>query len=516
MFRKVLVANRGEIALRILRTLREMRVPSVAVYSEADRESPHLDLADEAYLLGPAKVSESYLSADKLLGVARAAGCDALIPGYGFLSENAEFARRCQREGVTFVGPNPEAIEIMGRKPEARAHMAKAGVPIVPGGPAATLEQARATAAKVGYPVMFKAAAGGGGRGMRRVASPEELESNFERAQREALSSFGDGTIYIEREVTHARHVEIQVLGDRHGGLVHLYDRDCSVQRRHQKVVEESPSPHLPEAALRGLCETALRGARSVHYDSVGTFEFMVDPEHNFYFLEMNTRLQVEHPITELCTGVDLVREMLRVAAGEPLGYRQEDISRRGAAIECRIYAEDPAKNFLPSPGLVEYLSAPEGPGVRHDAGVCAGYRMGFDYDAMIAKLCVWAPTRQAAVERMRRALSEYDIRGLTTNLDFQRRLLEVDDFVTGHYDTGFIEQHREALLGTSAEQAAPTDEQMAAAVLVVALAERQSSAQPRALSTASAGGRAPSDAASAPGGLSPWAAAYRRQRLGC
>jgi acetyl-CoA carboxylase biotin carboxylase subunit len=504
LFRKVLVANRGEIALRILRTLREMRVPSVAVYSEADRSSPHLDHADEAYLLGPAPVSESYLSADRVLGVARRAGCDALIPGYGFLSENAAFARRCASEGVVFVGPNADAIEIMGRKPEARAHMAKAGVPIVPGGPASTLEQARATAGKVGYPVMFKAAAGGGGRGMRRVASGGELASNFERAQREALSSFGDGTIYIEKEVTHARHVEVQVLGDRHGGLVHLFERDCSVQRRHQKVVEESPSPHLPRAALEGLCETAVRGARSVNYDSVGTFEFLVDREHNFYFLEMNTRLQVEHPITELCTGLDLVREMLRVAAGEALGYGQPQIGRRGHAIECRIYAEDPSKNFLPSPGPVEYLSAPEGPGIRHDAGVCAGYRMGFDYDAMIAKLCAWAPTREHAVARMRRALAEYDIRGLTTNLDFQRRLLEVDAFVTGHYDTGFIEEHRDQLLGTA--PLTEVDEQMAAAVLAVALHERESAAPARP------GAHATSEGSAAL--ASEWALAHRRQRL--
>ncbi len=505
MFRKVLVANRGEIAVRILRTLREMAVPSVAVYSEADRDAPHLDHADEVYLLGAAPAAESYLSADKLLGVAHRARCDALIPGYGFLSENAGFARRCAAEGVTFVGPNAEAIESMGRKPEARALMARAGVPIVPGGPAATLEEARSTAARLGYPVMLKAAAGGGGRGMRLVQEAAELPAAFERAQREALGSFADATVYLEKAVVQARHIEIQVLGDRHGGLVHLYDRDCSVQRRHQKVVEESPSPHLPEAALQGLCETALRGARSVGYDSVGTFEFLVDAENNFYFLEMNTRLQVEHPITELCTGLDLVREMLRVAAGEPLGYTQQDVSRRGAAIECRIYAEDPSKGFLPSPGLVEYLSAAEGPGIRHDAGVCTGYRMGFDYDPMIAKLCAWAPTRALAVERMRRALDEYDVRGLTTNLDFQRRLLRVPEFVSGRYDTGFIERNRQLLLASEAPPLHEPDQAMAAAVLLATLAEGQRSAEaPRAL------------AGAAPGELpSAWATAARRRRLG-
>jgi acetyl-CoA carboxylase, biotin carboxylase subunit len=506
MFAKVLVANRGEIAIRILRTLREMGVRSVAVYSEADRDSPHLGFADEAYPIGPAPAAQSYLSADRLLGVAHRAACDALVPGYGFLSENAEFARRCQREHITFVGPHPDAIEVMGRKPEARAKMALAGVPIVPGGPAASLDEARQTAARVGYPVMLKAAAGGGGRGMRRVSEAAELAENFERAQREAQSAFGDGTIYIEKEVSQARHVEVQVLGDGHGGLVHLFDRDCSVQRRHQKVVEESPSPHLPEAALRGLCATALAGARSVNYSSAGTFEFLVDQAHNFYFLEMNTRLQVEHPITELCTGVDIVRDMLRVAAGEPLGYDQGDISRRGAAIEVRLYAEDPSRNFMPSPGRVEYLSVPEGPGIRHDSGVCPGYQMGFDYDAMLAKLCVWAPTRPRAVERLRRALGEYDIRGLTTNLEFLKRLVEVPAFIEGRYDTGFIEQHRAALLDAP-DSAVAIDERMAAAALTALLSEAEASVESRATGVTSI----------LPGGppASAWREAHRRRRLG-
>ena len=504
MFRKVLVANRGEIAIRILRALREMGVRSVAVFSEADRQSPHIGFADEAYAIGPAPARESYLSADRVLAVAHRAGCDALAPGYGFLSENAELARRCKREGIVFIGPQPDAIEIMGLKPEARAQMAKAGVPIVPGGPASSVDEALATAARVGYPVMLKAAAGGGGRGMRRVLEPGELPESFDRAQREAQSSFGDGTIYIEKEVTRARHVEIQVLGDAHGGLVHLYDRDCSVQRRHQKVVEESPSPHLPEAALRGLCETALAGARSVAYQSAGTFEFLVDEQHNFYFLEMNTRLQVEHPITELCTGVDIVCDMIRVAAGEPLGYDQSDISRRGAAIEVRLYAEDPSRNFMPSPGRIDFLSVPEGPGIRHDSGVCTGYEMGFDYDAMLAKLCVWAPTRPRAVERLRRALGEYDIRGLTTNLEFLRRLVDVPSFIEGRYDTGFIERHRTALL--DAPTSGPLDERMAAAALVIALQARASgSSSELSAGSATNGDHRPS----------AWREAHRRQRLG-
>jgi acetyl-CoA carboxylase, biotin carboxylase subunit len=510
MFRKVLVANRGEIAIRILRSLREMGLRSVAVFSEADRASPHVGFADEAYLLGPALAAQSYLSADRLLSVAHRAGCDALVPGYGFLSENADFARRCQREGICFVGPAPDAIEWMGLKPQARARMAQAGVPIVPGGPASSLDEARHTAQRVGYPVMLKAAAGGGGRGMRRVAEVGELAENFERAQREAQSSFGDGTIYIEKQVTRARHVEVQVLGDGHGGLVHLFERDCSVQRRHQKVVEESPSPHLPDETLRGLCETALAGARSVNYTSAGTFEFLVDPEHHFYFLEMNTRLQVEHPITELCTGVDIVRDMIRVAAGEPLGYTQADISRRGAAIEVRLYAEDPSRNFMPSPGRIEYLSVPEGPGIRHDSGVCPGFDMGFDYDAMLAKLCVWAPTRPRAVERLRRALGEYDIQGLTTNLEFLKRLVDEPSFIEGRYDTGFIEEHRASLLGAPSSEG--VDEAMAAAALVVAL-EQEGAAS----GTAASRSRATTSARVAATGEPPsaWRDAHHRQRLG-
>lgn len=471
MLKKVLVANRGEIAVRILRTLREMAIPSVAVYSEADVLCPHVSMADEAYLLGPAPVAESYLSADRLLAVAAQCGADGLIPGYGFLSENADFARRCEAAGIVFVGPSPEAMETMGLKPQARAHMEQAGVPVVPGGPAASLEEATETALKVGYPVMLKAAAGGGGRGMRRVDRQEDLPTHFEAAQREALSSFADASVYIEKLVVAARHIEVQVLGDRHGNLVHLFERDCSVQRRHQKVVEESPSPELSQQALEALCETALRGAQSVGYYSAGTFEFLVDREENFYFLEMNTRLQVEHPVTELLTGVDLVREMLNVAAGEPLSFSQAQIVRRGAAIECRIYAEDPSRGFMPSPGLISLLRVPEGPGIRHDAGVCEGYTMSFAYDAMAAKLCVWAATREQALERMRRALREYNLMGVVTNLEFLRRLMGVAAFAKGHYDTGFIEQHLDELVAPecfSEANALAADPEVAAAVFAV------------------------------------------------
>jgi acetyl-CoA carboxylase biotin carboxylase subunit len=496
VFKKVLIANRGEIALRIIRTLREMNIQSVAVYSEPDKQSPHVRAADEAYPIGAAPARESYLSADKIIAAAKASGADAIIPGYGFLSENAAFAQRCLDEGIVFVGPAPDAIEAMGLKPQARARMAAAGVPIVPGGNASSLEEARVTAERVGYPIMLKAAAGGGGRGMRRVTSPEQLKENIERAQSEAKNSFGDGTVYIEKEVTGARHVEVQVLGDRQGNIVHLYERDCSIQRRHQKVIEETPSPLLSESARQSLCETAVKGARSVGYYSVGTFEFLVDREEHFYFLEMNTRLQVEHPITELIVGLDLVREMLRVAAGEPLGYGQADVQRRGAAIECRIYAEDPSKNFLPKPGTIESLTIPEGPGVRHDGGIAPGYVMSHAYDAMLAKLCVWAPNRLQAIERMRRALGEYDVTGLVTNLGFHRQLMWVEDFVRGQYDTGFIERHKAVL---TKPPAPPLDRDAAAAVLAVSqlAAESAPVASP------------PTDAPS------PWVQTHRKARLG-
>lgn len=496
MFKKILIANRGEIALRIARTLREMGIASVAVYSEADRESPHVRAADEAYPIGPAPARDSYLSADRLLEAAHASKARAIIPGYGFLSENAAFAQRCADEGFVFIGPSPLAIEAMGLKPEARARMAAAGVPVVPGGNASSLEEAEATAARVGYPVMLKAAAGGGGRGMRRVASAAALKDSIERAQSEAKSSFGDGTVYIEKEVTGARHVEIQVLGDRHGNLVHLFERDCSIQRRHQKVVEETPSPLLSAQALEGLCRAAVNGARAVDYYSVGTFEFLVDPEENFYFLEMNTRLQVEHPITELVVGLDLVREMVRVAAGEPLGYQQSDIRRHGAAIECRIYAEDPSKGFLPRPGRIESLRVPEGPGVRHDSGIAPGYTMSHAYDPMLAKLCVWAPTRAQAIARMRRALLEYEVTGLVTNVGFHRQLMQVEDFVQGRYDTGFIERHKAVLTRPPEPR---LDRDAAAAVLALALSESE---------------RRPAEPAPTPGG-SEWVNAHRRQRIG-
>jgi acetyl-CoA carboxylase, biotin carboxylase subunit len=496
MFRKVLIANRGEIAVRIARTLRELEVRSVAVFSDPDRNALHVKMADEAYPIGGSRAADSYLRGDKLIAAALQAGCEAVIPGYGFLSENAEFARNCAAHGLVFVGPPPEAMATMGLKPAAREHMARAGVPIVPGGPAQTLEEARTTSERIGFPLLFKAAAGGGGRGMRRIDQASELASNFERAQSEALSAFGDGTIYIERLVSPARHIEIQVLGDQHGNLVHLFERDCSVQRRHQKVVEESPSPALPAAAREALCQTALRGARSVGYYSVGTFEFLVDAAHQHYFLEMNTRLQVEHPVTELLCGVDLVAEMLRVAAGERLRFSQEQLVPRGAAIECRLYAEDPRRGFLPSPGPVLHFRAPAGPGVRIDAGVEQGSEVGPEYDPLLAKLCVWAHDRPSALGRMRRALGELELEGLVTNLDLHRALLRVPAFVNGVYDTGFIANH---LAELTQENSAPPSAELAAAVLALqhVLRAPSSAAEPSAPST------------------SQWQAAHRRARLG-
>lgn len=496
MFKKVLIANRGEIAVRILRTLREMGVASVAVYSDDDRDSPHVDGSDEAYRLRGSTPSESYLASHQLLEVARRSGADAVIPGYGFLSENAAFARECAARNLVFVGPSPRAIEIMGLKPRARAEMQKAGVPVVPGGPANGLEEAKETARSVGYPIMLKAAAGGGGRGMRRVSAETELPQAWSAASSEAESSFADGTLYVEKVITEARHVEVQVLGDSHGNLVHLFERDCSMQRRHQKVIEECPSPHLPQAALTLLCDTAVRAARAVDYQSVGTFEFLVDRSHAFYFLEMNTRLQVEHPITELTTGFDLVREMLRVAAGEPLGYSQSEIERRGAAIECRVYAEDPARGFLPSPGTVDRIRPPEGPGIRHDSGVRDGFRMGLNYDAMLAKLCVWAPNREQAIARMRRALADYEVRGLQTNLSFLESVLHSESFTQGGYHTRWLETHGDELLAACEDRLDPSS--VAALLVASKLANGRRAAPPERAQP-----------------ISAWAMSHRRRRLG-
>ncbi len=447
-FRKVLVANRGEIAVRVTRTLREMGIGAVAVYSDADRASLHVRLADEAYPIGPAPAGESYLRVDKIVDTAKRAGCDAIHPGYGFLSENPALPEACERAGIVFIGPPASAMRAMGSKTAARDKMSAAGVPIVPGARCETTDEATAAAKRIGFPVMLKAAAGGGGKGMRLVSSAEEMASAWERARSEAKKFFGDDTVYIEKAIIRPRHVEIQVLGDREGNLVHVFERDCSIQRRNQKVVEETPSPAASRDLVARMGAIAVQGAKSVGYYSAGTFEFLLAEDGSFYFLEMNTRLQVEHPVTELVTGLDLVREMVRVAQGEPLGFLQNDLVARGAAIECRVSAEDPANGFLPSPGVIETLTTPSGPGVRDDGGAYQGCTISSFYDPLISKLSVWAPTRERAIARMRRALTEYVVTGIRTNLAFHEKLFAHPEFAAGRYDTGFIDRHKDDLLG--------------------------------------------------------------------
>jgi acetyl-CoA carboxylase biotin carboxylase subunit len=442
VFRKILIANRGEIAVRIIRTCRALGIPTVAVFSEADRPALHVRLADEAIAVGPSAAAESYLSIERILAAARATGAEAIHPGYGFLSENPAFAKACQEAGITFIGPPHSAMELMGSKTSAREIMQRAGVPVVPGSSRiGSPAEALALAAEMGYPVMIKASAGGGGKGMRLVASAEELPASWERAGSEALAAFGDSTVYIEKAIPRPRHVEVQVLADAHGNVVHLGERECSLQRRHQKVVEESPSPlfaRRPELRA-ALCDAAVQAARAAGYVNAGTVEFLADQEGNFYFLEMNTRLQVEHPVTELVTGIDLVAEQIRVAAGQPLRFAQSDIRFSGAAVECRVYAEDPANNFFPSPGKITTLREPAGPGVRIDSAAYPGWEVPLHYDPLIAKLCAWGPTRDDALNRLRAALAEYRITGIRTTLGFFRDVIDDPVFRAGDLDTGFI-----------------------------------------------------------------------------
>ena len=443
MFRKVLIANRGEIAIRVMRACRELGVSPVAVYSEVDRHALHVQMADEAYLIGPPPATESYLVINRIIEAALASRSEAIHPGYGFLSENARFARACEQQGLVFIGPSSAAIELMGDKTAARRAMQAAGVPVVPGIDHFLQddEEARQVIGSMGYPVMIKAALGGGGRGMRLVHDDARLSDALRAARSEARSSFGDAAIYIEKYVSNPRHVEIQVLADAHGHVIHLGERECSIQRRHQKVVEESPSPLMTEDLRSRMGEAAVLAAQAANYCNAGTVEFLVDEQRNFYFLEMNTRLQVEHPVTELITGIDLVQAQLRIADGEPLAYHQEDIRLRGAAIECRIYAEDPAANFRPSPGRISVLRPPAGPWVRDERGVIAGSEVSPFYDPMISKLVVWGETRQEAIARMRRALGEYVIGGIKTTIPFHQWLMDDEDFQVGRVDTGFIER---------------------------------------------------------------------------
>jgi acetyl-CoA carboxylase, biotin carboxylase subunit len=464
MFRKILIANRGEIAVRVIRACRELDISPVAVYSEADASALHVRLADEAYLLGPAPSVESYLRIERVVEAAMQSGAEAIHPGYGFLAENAEFARAVAAAGLTFIGPSPDALELMGSKTSARRAATSAGAPVVPGTnePLASLEEARETAESVSYPIMLKAAAGGGGKGMRLVASERELASAFETAQSEAASAFGDSSVYIEKAIERPRHIEIQIFADAHGNFVHLGERECSIQRRHQKVIEECPSP-IGDADLRAaMGASAVEIARAASYVGAGTVEFLVsDVTREFYFLEMNTRLQVEHPVTELVTGFDLVREQIRVAAGEPLSFTQDDVSWTGHAVECRVYAEDTEQNFMPSPGRITHLRVPAGPFVRDDGGVYAGAEVSIYYDPLISKLATWGRTRAEAIERMRRALSEYAVGGIKTTLPFFREVMRDEEFVAGRLDTGFIARFNERRRAAQATRdAEPTDEE--------------------------------------------------------
>ncbi|HUK65789.1 MAG TPA: acetyl-CoA carboxylase biotin carboxylase subunit [Anaeromyxobacteraceae bacterium] len=448
-FRKVLVANRGEIAVRVMRTCREMGLPTVAVYSDADRGSLHVRFADEAVRIGPPPSRESYLGIDRIVAACQATGADAVHPGYGFLSEKAEFARALQAAGITFIGPPASSMDAMGVKTTARKNMQAAGVPTVPGSasPIASESEARAFADGIGYPVMIKAAAGGGGKGMKKCERGEDFQSLWQSARREAVSAFGDDRLYIEKFLDKPRHVEIQVFADDHGHCIYLGERECSVQRRQQKVIEESPSCILDEGLRSAMGQVAVKAAEAVHYRGAGTVEFLVDARRNFYFLEMNTRLQVEHPVTEMCTGLDLVRMQIQVAQGEPLPLRQEEVVRRGHAIEARVYAEDPSRKFMPCPGRISYLRVPNGPGIRDDSGVYTGWVVPQFYDPMISKLLAWAPTREQAIERLKRALAEYTVHGITVNLTYLKEILDHPAFRSGEYDTGFCSRFEKELL---------------------------------------------------------------------
>ncbi|NLX95717.1 MAG: acetyl-CoA carboxylase biotin carboxylase subunit [Rhodopirellula sp.] len=443
MFKRILVANRGEIALRILRACRELGVETVAIFSEADRGAAYLELADEAYCVGPAKAGESYLKIDRVISAAEIGNVQAIHPGYGFLAENAHFAEVCRSCQIEFIGPSHEAMALLGDKNAARRLAMEAGVPTVPGSEGLVEEESEALAVahRIGFPVLVKASAGGGGRGMRVALNDLALKSAVQQAQAEAAAAFGNGDVYIEKYVEHPRHVEVQILGDLHGNVVHLWERDCTMQRRHQKLIEESPAPSLDDNIRRTICESAVRLVKAANYTNAGTVEFIVDRQGNFYFIEVNARIQVEHPVTELVTGIDLIKTQLRVAAGEPLPFRQEDVVSRGAAIECRINAEDPTKNFRPSPGRIERMIIPGGHGVRWDSHAYAGYEVSPFYDSMIGKLLVHQPTREEAIACMRRALIELKIEGISTTIPRHLEILSHSAFTEARVDTTFIER---------------------------------------------------------------------------
>ena len=444
MFQKILIANRGEIAVRIIRACRELGIRTVAVYSEADREALHAQLADEAICIGPAPAADSYLDMERIISACIAVKADAIHPGFGFLSENSKFARMCRKCHITFIGPSPEIIDRMGNKSEARNTMSKAGVPVVPGTkePVKDVQTARHFAREIGYPVMIKASSGGGGKGMRIAESDLDFAENFQMAQMESMRGFGDDTMYIEKYVKDPKHIEFQIIADKFGNVVQLGERDCSIQRNHQKVIEESPCAILNEKLRKEMGETAVRAAKAAHYENAGTIEFLLGKDRNYYFIEMNTRIQVEHPVTEMVSGVDLIKEQIYVAAGMPLSVTQEDISLNGHAIECRINAENPEKNFMPCPGTIGQVHLPGGFGVRVDTAVYSGYEIPPYYDSMIAKVIVHDRTRAGAIHKMRSTLGELILEGITTNVDFQYEILNNRDFCAGDFDTSFIEKN--------------------------------------------------------------------------
>ena len=514
MFKKILIANRGEIAVRILRACREMSIPAVVVFSEADRASLHVRMADEAYPIGPAPSRESYLVIDKIIAVARASGCDALHPGYGFLAENPNLARACAAAGVIFIGPSPDAMECLGSKTAARQLARDANVRTVPGtiDPIERISDASQIARQIGFPVVLKAVAGGGGKGMRLVERESELAASWRDASSEATNAFGDGRMYLEKFLVRPRHIEIQIIGDHHGHMIHLGERECSVQRRYQKVIEEAPSIITPDLR-RAMGEAAVKLARAGGYTNAGTLEFLVDAKRNFYFLEMNTRLQVEHPVTEMVTSHDLVKMQIRVAAGETLPIEQADVELRGHAIECRIYAEDPDNNFFPSPGRILARNVPSGPGIRFDDGVYAGWTVPTDYDPMLGKLIAWGGDRNEAIARMRRALDEYYVAGIKTNVSLFRRILAEPDFVRGEIHTKWLDEFllRSAapLSAASSQKSKPDgagrrDTLMEDAAVVAAATWHMN----RGAAASSAARPAPNDSASR------WKIAGRREQL--
>ncbi|UII19255.1 acetyl-CoA carboxylase biotin carboxylase subunit [Fulvivirga ligni] len=482
--KKILVANRGEIALRIIRSAQEMGISTVAVFSEADRNALHVRQADEAVLIGPPPSAQSYLQIDKIIEVCKKLNVDAIHPGYGFLSENAAFAQRVKEEGLIFIGPSPEAIETMGSKLAAKAAVAKFDVPLVPGTEKAIddIPEAKKIAQEIGYPILIKASAGGGGKGMRIVEKEADFEEQMDRAISEAKSAFGDGAVFIEKFVTSPKHIEFQILGDSHGNIVHLFERECSIQRRHQKVIEEAPSAILTEEKRKEMGEAAVNVAKSCNYTGAGTVEFIVDDKLNFYFLEMNTRLQVEHPVTEQITGLDLVKEQIKIAEGQALSFKQEDLSINGHAVEVRVYAEDPKNNFLPDIGRLNIYKRPQGPGVRVDDGFEEGMQVPIYYDPMIAKLITFDEDRDKAIQRMIRAIDEYEISGIETTLQFCKYVLKHDEFTSGKFDTKFVDQHftPDVLTAHTDEKA----EQIAAVFATVLIEQNKKSNQQEHVST--------------------------------